>query len=312
MPVITGLTTINAWTNLGSNIWESTAAASTLSYTNMVVVNGANTPMGRFPNTGYFHFQSHSGITSITSSDLSGATNWTGAELAMNIATYRTVRNNITGQSGNTLTYTPDADGTGFQSDNQQFIIQNDARTLDVQNEWYYNKSTKKLRIYSTATPAGVQIATLDSLVVLTGRSYITFDNISFQGANTQSIQINHSPNVTIQNCDINFSGREGIFGSKTGSSLYLLIQNCTINHINNNGIDIPKVDFDNATIRLNTIKNCGVYYGMIDRGDGVNGANTAQACSAVGANALIEYNTIDSMGFMGIRFFGKQYYRAK
>src|SRR5665647_1176189 len=75
-PVITGFTNVTSWTNLGGNIWESTNAVSTLPYTNMVVVNGVNTAMGRYPNTGsYYHYQSHSGNTSITSSDLSGTPN---------------------------------------------------------------------------------------------------------------------------------------------------------------------------------------------------------------------------------------------
>ena len=56
-PVITGFTTVNAWTNLGSNIWESTSAVSTLSATNMVVINGVNTAMGRYPNSGYLTYQ---------------------------------------------------------------------------------------------------------------------------------------------------------------------------------------------------------------------------------------------------------------
>ncbi|MEP6949075.1 MAG: hypothetical protein ABI863_07375, partial [Ginsengibacter sp.] len=54
MPVITGFSAINSWTNLGNNIWESTNSVSGLPYVNMVVVNGVNTAMGRFPNTGFY------------------------------------------------------------------------------------------------------------------------------------------------------------------------------------------------------------------------------------------------------------------
>src|SRR5664279_2400223 len=45
-PIITGFTAVSAWTNLGSNIWESTSAVSTLSTCNIVLINGTNTPMG--------------------------------------------------------------------------------------------------------------------------------------------------------------------------------------------------------------------------------------------------------------------------
>src|SRR5674476_1069717 len=90
---------------LGGNIWESTNAVSTLPYTNMVVVNGVNTAMGRYPNTGYLTYQSHSGSSSITSSGLSGTPNWTGAELSMFVSTYTIGRYVITSQSGATIYY---------------------------------------------------------------------------------------------------------------------------------------------------------------------------------------------------------------
>ena len=58
-PVITGFTWISSWTNLGGNIWESTNQASNLSTANIVLINGVNTPMGRYPNSGFLSFQSH-------------------------------------------------------------------------------------------------------------------------------------------------------------------------------------------------------------------------------------------------------------
>jgi hypothetical protein len=76
-PIITGFTDVNAWTNLGNNIWESTEEVSQLPTMNMVTVGGVNTAMGRWPNAdagngGYVTFQSHSGKNSITSSSLTG------------------------------------------------------------------------------------------------------------------------------------------------------------------------------------------------------------------------------------------------
>ena len=145
-PVITGFTTVSAWTNLGSNIWESTSAVSALSYTNMVVINGVNTAMGRYPNTGYLTYQSFSTNTSITSSSLNSAlTNWTGAEAVIRKQRWIIDRNPITAQSGGTLTYSRG----GYNGQNGWgFFIQNDRRTLDTANEWYYNPSTKKIDIY--------------------------------------------------------------------------------------------------------------------------------------------------------------------
>lgn len=299
-PIITGFTTLSAWTNLGSNIWETTSAASTLSYTNMVVISGVNTPMGRTPNTGStYTYQSHSGNTSITSSGLSGSPNWTGAELSYFITTYTIGRNPITAQSGGTLTYTPNASDAGIQFDNQTFFIQADSRTLDVQNEWYYNTSTKKLRVYSVGSPSGVQIPTIESLVTISYFNYITFDNLSFQGSNTSTFALTGPTGITIQNCDMDFAGKNTIYGPYGGANTGLTLTGNTINHSNNCGVTVSG-DFASAVITNNTVTNSGVIPGMMS-----NGGNAAEGIYAQGAGSNVGYNTIDSSGYNGMFFFG-------
>lgn len=78
-PIITGFTNVTSWTNLKGNIWESKTAASTLPTCNMVIINGTEYAMGRFPNTNYLTYQSHVKNTAITSTDLTGTPDWTGA-----------------------------------------------------------------------------------------------------------------------------------------------------------------------------------------------------------------------------------------
>ena len=261
-PVITGFTTVSGWTNLGSNIWESTNAISAASPVNMVVINGVNTPMGRYPNTGYLTYQSFSGKTKITSSSLSGSPNWTGAEAVIRKQRWIIDRNPITAQSGGTITYTPSSvyDGQAKYG----FFIQNDSRTLDVQNEWYYNRSTKKLRIYSTSAPANVQVTTKDTLVYMKYRNYITFDNLSFQGSNKDAFVILSSNNITIQNCSIDYSGSDAIWGNQNWGkpSSSFVLKNSVINHTNNNAIFLAS-EFTGALISHNTFKNTGMIVGL-------------------------------------------------
>jgi parallel beta-helix repeat protein len=299
MPVISGFTTVSSWTNLGNNIWESTSSVSALSYVNMVTINGINTPMGRYPNTGYLTYQSYTGNTSITSSSLSGSPNWTGAELVDFATRASFSRAPIIAQSGGTLTFTPSPKIAVWDHNVPQFFIQNDPRTLDVINEWYFNPSTKKIRIYNTTTPTDVKLATVDTLVYMNGRNYITFNNMSFQGSNIVSIGVNSSQHISILSCDFNFSGRDAIDGPWTNSSTGLDIESNTFNHSNNNAIYLSQI-CDHATIRSNTITNTGVIPGMTNISD--------QNCSAInapGAYTLIEYNTIDSVGYSAIKFFG-------
>ncbi|HEY5462719.1 MAG TPA: hypothetical protein VIJ95_05630, partial [Hanamia sp.] len=142
-PIITGFTNVTSWTNLGGNIWGSASAISSLSYCNMVSVNGVNTGMGRYPNTGYLTYQSYSGSTSIICSSLTGSPNWTGASVVTKKNRYTLEIGTITGQSGGQLTYTDPA--LASPTDGFGLFIQNDIRTLDTANEWYYNPKTGKI-----------------------------------------------------------------------------------------------------------------------------------------------------------------------
>ena len=301
-PIITGLTSVTTWTNLGSNIWESTSAVSTLSTLNMVVINNVNTGMGRSPNSGFYYFQSHSGSTSITSNNLTGTPNWTGAELAFNNTEYTIQRRPINAQSGSTLTFTQDPTVAYIQKDGLKFIIQNDPRTLDIQNEWYYNPSTKKLRIYSTSSPTNVKISTLDDLVTING-SNITIQNIDFVGSNSKTFNITGSTYDKIQNCNISFSGGDAIFGGYIDNTNFT-VEGCTITDSNNGGIGIAKY-FTNVIIRSNTITNTGTIYGASAITPNANGAERCYGVSLGGANSLIELNTIEYTGYVGIRFNG-------
>jgi len=225
--------------------------------------------MGRFPNAGYLTYQAFSGTTSITSTSLNGTTNWAGAELVVRKHNYVTNRCPITAQSGGTLTYTT-ADGftgrNGFG-----FYIQNDARTLDLQNEWYYNPSTKKIRIYSPSSPANVQVSTKDTLVTIIGlRAYVTFDGVSFTGSNKDAFTVRSAQNITIQNCTIDYSGRDAIWGGQNGgaASTNFIVRNNTFNHTNNSAITLEN-EFTGALISHNTISNSGMNDGMGGTGAG-------------------------------------------
>ena len=110
----------------------------------MVVVNGKNTPMGRYPNSGYLTYQSHNSGTSITCSSLSGSPNWTGAQVAIKkekVVFRKLIRLQVNQEVLLIITN----EGHHTLKDNWGFFIENDPRTLDIQNEWYYNPSTRKL-----------------------------------------------------------------------------------------------------------------------------------------------------------------------
>ncbi|MGN6532524.1 MAG: PKD domain-containing protein, partial [Ginsengibacter sp.] len=309
-PIITGFTSVTAWTNKGGNIWESTNPVSTLSTLNSVLINGVSTPMGRYPNgdasypflPNFFTFQSHTGTgagaSSITSSSLSGGNNWKGADVVIRINQWSFHREVITSQSGSTVNFNG---VSGNLEDGWGFFIQNDIRTLDQQNEWYYNPSTKKISIYSTSQPTNVQVSTVDTLLNFYSNiptvTSINVDNLNFTGGNTHDIWISGNLTFSVTNCTLSYAGLEAMMlyggGIKSGT-----ISN---NTFSNNG---SSAIFSIGTVNAFTITNNSLLMsGIISAYKQDN--YSAGGMSVTAPNSLIQYNTIDSSAYCGIEFRG-------
>ncbi len=305
-PVITGFTTVDLWRQKSKNIWESTNAVSSLNYTNMVVINGVNTPMGRYPNSGYFLYNNPTtNPYSISSTDLSNNINWTGAELVANNTTYTIIRNPIVSQNGNTIFFAHNKNDIGWQKAPgylvPKFFIQNDLRSLDANNEWYFDPNTKKINIYNTSMPTGVQVSAEDMLVNITsyGRDYITINGIDFTGANKAAVEIHNSKNISVNNCNFNYSGVNAIHADYGSNQDSIMVMNCTFENSNNCAINLS-LNCTNAIINNNIIRNTGMVMGMMQ-----NGGSSAIAINVLGAGSIITNNVIDSVGYSGIHISG-------
>ncbi len=295
-PVISGFTTISGWNSYGGGIYSKTVACE--SNTNMVTVNGVNTPMGKWPNTGFLSIDSHVSNTSITDSELPSSTNWTGAEVIIRKNAYIWDRNTITSHSGSTLYYTS---GSYYDAiDGYGYFIQNSLKTLDQTGEWFYDGSVFYM-YFGTSVPSNyvVKISSVDKLAYLDNKNYITFDNISFEGANQYGLHIVNSDYVTVQNCSFDFSGRTAIFGPWSGTSVSNTITRTTINNSNSNGIKLFG-DHSKAIITNNVIKNTGLLVGM-----GGSGEGTYVGLFALGEGSIIQFNEVINSGYIGIHLGG-------
>lgn len=295
-PVISGFTTVSNWSEYGGGIYYKTISCE--SDPNIVSFNGVNTPMGKWPNSGYMTIDSHTSNTSIYDAALSSDPDWTGAEVVIRKNKYIWDRNTITDHSGSSIYYTS---GSGYSADDEYgYFIQNSLETLDEPGEWYYDGSNFYM-FFGSGSPSNytVKVGCLDQLVYLDGNNYITLDNLSFEGANIYGIQIRNSDYVTIQNCSIEFTGRNAIYGPWWGSSPYCKINNNTIRNTNNNAI-VLWGDHTYASVTNNKISNTGLLIGM-----GVSGDGTYIGISVAGDNGLIQYNTVENSGYVGISFAG-------
>ena len=307
-PIVTGFTKVTSWNSLGGNIWESSNPVSTLSNLKLVVVNGVNTPMGRYPNAStsypflpnYFYFQSHNGTglgnTSLTSSSLSSGTNWTGADIVVRVNHWTLDKERITSQSGSTINYS--GQSSAGIVDSWGFFIQNDPRTLDIQNEWYYNPSTHKIRIYSTSTPSDVLVTTVDTIFYAYNKTDLTIDNLNVQGANTTAVDLRNCDHAVITNCNISYTGDVAV---DLNNQNYIYSSDVENNYITNAGSSsIFTSGGANMIIKNNTVRGSGVI-SVIKPDDYSNAAILIQSS----ANSLLQYNKIDSSAYSGIQFRG-------
>ncbi len=291
-PVISGFTTLTGWVNEGGGIYSKSLTCE--SATNLVIIDSVNTPMGKYPNTGFLTYESYNDRLSITDNELIGAPDWTGAEAVIRKNSWVLDRNTITTHATDTLTITG-----GYPADPTNgygYFIQNDIDTLDSFGEWYYDGADFYI-YFGTKNPNNyvVGASTLNKVVSVNARDYIILDGLSVQGGNEETVDITDSDYINIQNCDIDFSGEIGI---QTTDSKYTLIKDNIINNSNSNAISLLGSNGDYATVSNNTLDNTGLFGGMLgdfdDGGDGI-------VCKI--KNVIIEYNTIENTGHSGMRF---------
>ncbi len=309
-PVITSLTTLTNWTPVqGYNgVYESSDAALGKSI-NILVLNNVLQQLGRYPNAnaankGYLTFESHYSYFSITDNELPNEPNWTGAQAVIRIARWKLDRVPITSHSGNTINYNSFAKSSA--TDNYGYFIQNDIKTLDQLGEWYYNPSSKKMNVFfGKNDPSSyiIQVPTTPNLINSDNSANLVFDNLAVKGADSYGFRMNNSSNVTIQNCDVLFSGNTGISIAK--GSVNLKIEDCKVSYSNSCGINLSKSI--NAIIRNNTIRNSGAIAGM-----GGSDSSPYKGIEFGGSDNLLENNEVDSSGYMGIHLINGENHTIK
>lgn len=269
-PILSGFTKVSNWTNESNGIFS--AIVNCTSNPNMVTVNGTNTPLGRYPDSGYLTIDSHSGTTTITDAALSETPNWSGAEVVIRTKPWVIDRNQIISHSNNTITYKPSS--SYEPSNGGSYFIQNNLSTLTLKNEWYYNKASSKFYIFlgnSNPNDFNINVSTLDEVVrIWYPCNYITIENLTIEGANLKAFNIKSASYITIRNCVIRNNGNYGIYGLSNGgtNSKSFIITDCKIEETNDVAIALER-EFFEPIISNNTITNTCTLAGMGGSADG-------------------------------------------
>jgi parallel beta-helix repeat protein len=302
-PIITGLSTLSGWTYIGNGIYESGELPTSASL-NVVLVNGRQYAMGRYPNTssnkngGYLTFESF-GKKSITDKQNPLTPDWAGAQLVVRTSHFSIEEAIITNVSGKTISY--DHVFIRKLRNNYGYFVQNHIKALDKFGEWYYNPNTKRIDVYfgnSSPNSNTVQVSTKDILLTIES-SNIMVNYLALRGANTFGIYGDWPgvSNLQVKNCKIDFSGIDGIALANRHD---FVMDNTTINYSNCVGASLFYLNY-NPVVKNSTIRNSGTFIGMLqwDKGNryGV-GLYSSEGLTATN-------NKIINSGHMGIMFQG-------
>ena len=297
-PVLNGTTQISGWKKVGINKWETQCNTNVEKLTNLFL-NGIQQAIGRWPNVsapnrGYLLIKWASDRNKLNSQSIPDGAKWQGAELVVRNQRWVLDRVPILATKGDTITIEP----TSYNISSEfGFFVTNHPAALDKNGEWCFNKETKKLTLYSETDPSEsvIEVSSMENLISIENQNFIVVDNLVLRGASSIALTARHSNNITVQNTEIIDSGLNGVHFISCNNPVF---ESNKVINTNNQGFIFQ--DCHGSVIRQNEIRKNGLIAGM-----GANGSNSYNAMVVEGSSNLIEYNKIDSVGYIPLRFEG-------
>lgn len=313
-PIITGFTTVSGFTKKESSIWQAPVPLAKRNL-NMVMLNGTPQRIGRYPNAsatdgGYLRYENFTTNIAITDNDLTGNTNWTGAEVVIRKNLWTAERCRVTKQEDKTISYTYARKGLNNTeaprlynaTKGYGYFFQNDYKTLDEKGEWFFDTTNKNLYVFFGNLDPGtcsVKVSTVDTLIDAGDKKYIAINNITLEGANMSGIFSRAGSNISVQHCDFKYIGAKAIHFWNTSD---VVIDHVNTNYILSNAIQVRNGKQNNVIVTNCTIKNTGPFIGM---GSFFDDRDYKALYVSVNDHALIENNIVDTTGLTGIQFQG-------
>lgn len=292
-PVLSGFQVTSSWTDPESDgiYIHSLSPEST---PNILLLDGVNTPLGRYPDDGYLDVETAT-TTSLTDTELPASPSYSGGQIVIRTWYWMMEKSTIASHIGNNVThgsnrYAP-ASGYGY-------FIQNDYDCLTSYGEWSY--ASNYLHVYFGAVDPDlheVKVSVRDQVININGYNYITIQDLTIEGGNARNIYLQGADNITVKDCKIRFSGANGIYANS--SCDYVTIRDCEV--IENNNVGLYIGGGHHATITRNYLSKNGYYPGM--------GGSSDYDYSGIisrGSYGSITYNDIYDSGYDGIVFGGQ------
>jgi len=298
-PVITNLKTLTGWVLHSAGIYK-VVGASIPTNCSAVTVDGAYTPMGQYPSSGYNVFESFTGRTSFVDMQLTGTPNFTGAEVVIKKSNWTIDRSIVTNQSTTTITYTSGSTYNPQLSGGYQYFFQKDIDCLLKMGDWYTD-GTDFYMYFGANTPSSyvVKAASSDYTIYQYQKNYNTIRDLVIEGGNLYGLYTSGSVGLSIKNCEIKNNGETGITiitNGIVGSSTNTLIDSCYFSYSGGTALWINSA---NSTLKNSTFNYCGKYAGM-----GASGGGSHYGTYFKGDGSVCEYNVFTNIGYIPINFY--------
>lgn len=341
-PVLDGTQVVSGWSLYAPHIYVSdlgtganqarfTATDGTLLGISQLFRDGKRLTMGHWPNLdagdgGYSAVNSQPGARMIADTHLP-PNNWTGATIHLKVMRWSMVNRDVIASSSGNLTLNSDLACWGGSCAGWGYFINNSLNTLDQDGEWYYDKITRKVYLYSSlADPSSALIE--GSVVFHTNdRNWggvtiekdladpvhdVVVNNLAIRGwfENGISSPTNLHPDensaITLSQNSIRDVDGSGInlwswvWGAGDGEDGWrgghkILIQNNLIDGANSFGIHTPSRD---TIIKYNTIRNIGLIANFNEAGMGCGKTGNEGTCTEDGAGLRIYVDRPDRSGY--------------
>lgn len=257
-PLISVYRALTDWAPSAGNIYY---AALDVNPRNVFIkLDGVIRAAGRWPKTGFKEYTS-GGVGYTNGPDIADIPfPPAGGEIVTRPYRYEFARNLITGRTGNNLEF---AGGNQYGNNEQSkeggkaFFIQQHMGTLTGDGDWYYDGTAKRLYMYFAGAPAGRSVlAGGADYAIKCEQSFITFENIDFEGANLAGVLATGN-NLEFKQCN-SVGGVGGDFYKVAGDHITIQ-QGVTRNSLNNG---IGSNQSTNLLIDRQTIENTGLIPG--------------------------------------------------
>lgn len=303
LPEITGKKFITGWSVYSGNIYR---AAFTDSVTHLYV-NGELMTIARFPNAGFLTVDGIIGNTGIYDAALNQSSGyWNGTSCRLRTANWSYESKTVSNFSGGNITFSSATLYT--TAANFGYFLDNKLVLLDVQNEWYQDKSAGYVYLYA---PGGINPNSLsvEGVVLKYGininqnKNFIKVQNLFITGSAETGVNVFTSNNISVTGCTITKTTSYGIvvngsnhiinnnyFEDNLNSAVFGIFTNGEIknNYINRTGL-VPGYGFNARGylgLEIHLAKSVTVENNIID--------NTGYSAISVGNNCIIKNNYIN------------------